>query len=193
MSIIQEALKKAQSDHVKADEPAAPKNEDVALAPTFTKRAPHIEVALQSRAKSIPLALLIMLAFAAVVFTANHFFVLQTGVGLQNGSDVVGKAVPAYRQEVAYKGPEKKSDTLGAGTGLGDVVKSLPISNIKSDDTPLFLLNGIMYLETGPKAIIDGSVVEEGDVIRGATVKAINKNNVILDYKDREISLNLKD
>ncbi len=56
---------------------------------------------------------------------------------------------------------------------------------------PKFMLSGIMYIESGPKAIINGSVVQEGDVISGATVKKIDRVDVVLSYEDLEILLKM--
>ena len=62
-----------------------------------------------------------------------------------------------------------------------------------SKEVPKFELSGIMQLDAGPKAIINGSVVKEGDAIGGATVGKINNSDVMLNYEDFEIQLKLKD
>ncbi|MFA6078483.1 MAG: hypothetical protein WC779_01920, partial [Candidatus Omnitrophota bacterium] len=191
-----EALKKAQSDHVKAEEPAAsPKIEQTpspSPAPIFARKPLNVSTAARSRLKSVPLALLIMAAFAAVVFTANHFFMSRGISDSKAAGTIVTDRTRESRQEVAPKAADNKVSGPETPT-LGDIAKTLPIARIGVSDAPSFVLNGIMYLEAGPKAIIDGNVVEEGDVIKGAIVKTINKNSVILNYKNLEISLNLKD
>jgi len=54
-----------------------------------------------------------------------------------------------------------------------------------------------MYVEEKPKAIINGTVVREGDVISGATVTSITENNVLLKYNNNdnhvEVALKLKE
>ena len=57
---------------------------------------------------------------------------------------------------------------------------------------PQFILNGIMYLNDGPQAIINNSTVSEGEMTGGAKVMRINKNNVVLNFNDLEITLSLK-
>ena len=63
---------------------------------------------------------------------------------------------------------------------------------IAGPEMPMFDLNGIMFLENGPKAIINNVVVEEGDVISGALVAEIHSQNVLLKFDDSEITLKLK-
>ena len=55
-------------------------------------------------------------------------------------------------------------------------------------------MNGIMYIEENPKAIINGIVVREGDVIGGAIVASITENNVLLKYNnnDNQVEVSLK-
>ena len=60
-----------------------------------------------------------------------------------------------------------------------------------------FVLNGIMYIKKKPVAIVNGVVVAEGDVISGATVTSISKSKVSLEYINNdnraEIVLKLKE
>jgi len=57
---------------------------------------------------------------------------------------------------------------------------------------PDFVLNGIMILGAGPEAIINNSVVEEGDKIGDAQVETIDDSSVVLKYKGKKITLKLK-
>jgi hypothetical protein len=54
-----------------------------------------------------------------------------------------------------------------------------------------FVLNGIMYLVDGPRAIINDIIVGEGETVGGAKVSKIKKDQVILDYNDSEVELNI--
>ena len=51
-----------------------------------------------------------------------------------------------------------------------------------------------MYIKEKPKAIINGTVVREGDVISGAFVTSITENNVLLKYNnsDNQVEMVLK-
>jgi len=56
---------------------------------------------------------------------------------------------------------------------------------------PGWILNGILYDENEPSAIIDGRVVRTGSDIRGARVIRIDKNKVTLDIKGSRLELTL--
>ena len=57
-----------------------------------------------------------------------------------------------------------------------------------------FVLNGIMYIKERPRAIINGAVVTEGDVVSGATVTSISESKVLLKYinNDNKVEMVLK-
>ena len=57
---------------------------------------------------------------------------------------------------------------------------------------PNLILNGIMYLEERPQAIINDSVVGVGDMVSGAKVLSIDKASVFLSFNDMAITLTLK-
>jgi hypothetical protein len=48
-----------------------------------------------------------------------------------------------------------------------------------------------MYLVDGPRAIINDIIVGEGETVGGAKVSKIKKDQVILDYNDSEVELNI--
>jgi len=54
-----------------------------------------------------------------------------------------------------------------------------------------FVLNGIMYLVDGPRAIINNIIVGEGETVNGAKVEKIKKDSVLLKYNDSEVALNI--
>lgn len=59
-------------------------------------------------------------------------------------------------------------------------------------EEPGLVLNGIMYLKDSPRAIINDVMVEEGDVVRGARVNKIYEKSVTLELKHAEVTLKLK-
>ncbi len=59
-------------------------------------------------------------------------------------------------------------------------------------EVPTLVLNGIMYSNENPQAIINNGIVEEGDVVSGATVVKIDNKKALLLYNDEEIVLTLK-
>jgi hypothetical protein len=55
-----------------------------------------------------------------------------------------------------------------------------------------FVLSGIMYLDGKPQAIINGSILEEGDSINDATVVLIDRDYVLLNVKDSKVKLTIR-
>jgi hypothetical protein len=62
----------------------------------------------------------------------------------------------------------------------------------KKPASPEFVLNGIMYLEGSPRAIVNDVMVEPGDTVNGAKVVKIDRQDVVLLYNGSEIVLKLK-
>ena len=56
---------------------------------------------------------------------------------------------------------------------------------------PDFVLNGVMYLDGKPQAIINGYMLEEGDTLNGATVALIDKDYALLNLRDSKIKVKL--
>lgn len=56
-----------------------------------------------------------------------------------------------------------------------------------------FILNGVMQLLDGPRAIINGVVVGVGDTIGGGKIRKITSKNVIIDVNERQAVLNVED
>lgn len=126
---------------------------------------------------------IIILAPAALAVAAvAAFFIIKGAYSAKPAHPPVPKETPS-RQEVVKKddAPAEKEKP-----SFFPIRPAVPAP-------PKLELSGIMYLDAGPKAIINGSVVKEGDLIQGATVKKIDPTDVVLDYGDVEIQLNLKD
>ena len=180
MSIIQEALKKAEGSGPKIESSPIP-----AVKPAGTPvKEGRPAVALKTKAaakKSVsPIFIFAPIAFAVITVTA--FFVF-------NNRFLPAKEPAPERSSAAVAAPAAPP----ALTDIPSPSRQEIVSKVPPKDTPRFILNGIMYIESGPKAIVNGSVVEEGDVIGGATVKKINKGDVLLGYEDADILLDLND
>lgn len=195
MSIIQEALKKAQETYLKRTtdkkEPAQELPRDnIVTARSDRKVPPHHTTA----PLPIVIAAIVIIAVLAV-FGLRSFFSAGPEAGLKE---------PASRQEVSLKQVPETSSISKSSSGIQGILPSVddvtsPLrrtlsSTFMADRTvPELVLNGIMYLQEGPKAIINSTVVREGDVVSGATVKVINRNNVLLNFNDSEITLTLNE
>lgn len=185
MSIIQEALKKAQGQTKEAagGERSAPKERPPAAETIFGKtpvaktRKPYPKDGLK------PMVIFLGLLIAAIIFLI--------GLSISNSRNA-GKALAAKKasstQEVQYK-PIAKVEAKPKETAVSEVNTLVKTADAECPD---LVLNGIMYLEIGPRAIINDSIVEEGDTVKGARVTRINRKSVVLEYDNVEITLNLK-
>ena len=166
MSIIQEALKKAQDEYVEKNIPISIKEE--IIKPKIEVRILHnIKKTISVRVSVLAGILTILLMIYGLSVSEQYF--------KNHEKDIKTTPVSAP----AAKGADPISP---AKTGVINSTIQLP---------PVFVLNGIMYVENKPQAIINGYVLEEGDKINGATVLIIEKDCVLLDVNDANIRLEL--
>jgi hypothetical protein len=126
-----------------------------------------------------PIAVIVIIA--AAFLALNSQLLARSAQAVPRTNDAL-PSQPSSRQEVIKKGATVKQNND-------------PRSALKPKiaQPPKYQLNGIMYIESGPKAIVNGSVVKEGDLINGATVKKIARQEVLLSYEDVDILLNMND
>lgn len=172
MSIIQEALKKVERK-------VAPE----AGLPQKVAGPRQTEITPQHKATPFGIKPVILAVFIIVVI----FTVWQFSLGDRAKSKNAAKAdsvATAPHQEITYKPiVEKKAEPAEVRTDV--------VANLKKQE-PKFILNGIMYLEDGPQAIINDALVREGDIVNSAKVARINRNSVVLNLDDVEMTLILK-
>jgi len=185
MSIIQEALKKAQTTYVKETVKAvSPQKSDIGVESAAQKShgaaAPYV--------KLMPGVILL---------------VILAGLGLNSFSskNTAGTAKGGPYHDVSYKLAIENAAMTGssdAGFGIQTQVLASPIKSAISSgaafvNAPDLELNGIMYLEERPRAIINGNMVEVGESVNGARINAITNSSVLLNYNDLDITLKLKE
>lgn len=188
MSIIQEALKKAQV-YVKDGRNGRntrPIRDGIPEKPAPQKRP-------GASSKKITLSLAITVSSLLVIVSAvilNRAFTAKDHLSAAKSS---GPSVPlnkpSRQEEKAVGVEDERLDIVLPGYDSGQVQGGNSSLESQSQTMPKFLLNGIMYLETGPQAIINGAVVKEGDIIDGAVVARIDRSSVTLRLKDSEIIL----
>jgi len=184
MSIIQEALKKAQQKVTSGTPPARePKNENIVNTiypsqPSYDY-SPPLPVAKDAPINRIAAFLIVAVLLVGVVVI---YMIMQTHATKAN------PAVDASRQVVTYKPKQEPAPQKAAAPApIPSLIRSISASQ------PNLILNGIMYLTDNPKAIINNCIVGEGETVDGATVVTINRNNVVLNFNDTEITLKLKE
>lgn len=200
MSIIQEALKKAQGGTGKApgtaktSEAVCVQGKQAAGSVEGPDRpaavGPKTPVSDHDRKAVVWLvAILVIVAF----FAAGQFLPKRAaGISKSPDAEVAVNSKAASASEATTG----KSDTDVKRSGTDDF-PALPSIVFKQPEEkaapgPEFALNGIMYLEGSPRAIINDSMVGIGDVVSGAKVIKIEKRYVVLQYRGSEISLDLK-
>lgn len=202
MSIIQEALKKAQGTYARSTD--QPQSGAVAKGPAADKILSDANPAAAS--DSLPQKLRHAVAAKPMFIPSVIVLTIIAGFGLKvflADTSSARKAVPAVSQREASRktsdnpagasiqeGPGAAAKAGTTGT-IASIKSSIPAAFVSSQ-APNLTLNGIMYLRESPRAIINGSMVEEGDSVSGAKIIAINSDNVTLDYNNAEIILKLK-
>ena len=184
MSIIQEALKKAQvTIGIGAPKAAAPGQAKAFEAGQTPGRTP-------APVKAKPFPKSIILVSTALLIAAIALISLSLGplVATRLGRDGTQASTPPA-QEVRYRALPP-SET---GRSAVDETQAASRQDAELASTaPNLVLNGIMYLEEGPRAIVNNVMVEVGEYASGARVVRISKKSVVLVYNDVEITLNLK-
>ncbi|MDP3791921.1 MAG: hypothetical protein Q8R38_07755 [Candidatus Omnitrophota bacterium] len=181
MSIIQEALKKAQGDFSEKKIPEV--TESVKCADSVKEAAlPAPEIQIPHDIKNITSKRLPALVGILAILLLAYGLRLSLQYSDRNADK--SKRVPVSQ--------ESRDASVSAPKVVEDFTppKTNPVSFVTKRN-PLFNLSGIMYLEDGPQAIINGYVLEEGDKINGATVLVIEKDCVLLDVNNSNVRLEL--
>lgn len=185
MSIIQEALKKVQVDHARK-RPATPKaghgnrppaHKDDGLAKLFRK-------GFRSVPRRVIIAYSITILFISstvMIFIGTKLYVLY-----RKNADNAKLSVPFVRAPKRIPGVNFTSKNAPANPAQKTVT-----AETEETHPPDFILNGVMYVEGTPQAIINGHILQVGDSMSGATVLSIDKDYVLLNINDSKVKLKL--
>jgi len=162
MSIIQEALRKAGNAEQK---PEVRREEK----PEPPKEMPKPEIAKKSvESKYVYYAMtgfLLILLIGIIMAVSRSSQSADSPVSLKRPEPVI---MPKIERREEQPARARRKDGIGG-----------------------FVLNGIMYLVDGPRAIINDIIVGEGEMVSGAKVEKIKKDGVLLNYKNSEVVLNI--
>ena len=75
---------------------------------------------------------------------------------------------------------------------LVEIKRVKPRRRVVSRPPPKLSLEGIIWSESEPEAVINGTILKENDFIKGAKVLQINRDSVILIYRSRKLVLRLE-
>ncbi|MFH0764274.1 MAG: hypothetical protein V1927_04670 [Candidatus Omnitrophota bacterium] len=157
MSIVQEALKKAQG-----------------LKGPGTGQSPN-------KKNFAPVVLLII-------------FIMLLGVTIKQVSFSPGKS-GAKAGSAVTEAIYKPISTIDMGTDdfpVAETYTGASRSKPAKGKFPDFVLNGVMELVDGPRAIVNNVIVATGDIISGAKVIKIDKDKVVLQKKDSVVTLGME-
>lgn len=169
MSIIYEALKKTQD---------SPKGENPAAASASPKEPPRPKAPPRRKQASLALA-----GIALGIFLAWALMNKLAGTSAKNTAlSPQAQGQPSERQTLVNPLPPGNSgapsDTAGA--------------HASGQQTPHFILNGIVLSDEGNLALINGQVSKVGDEIEGAKIEEIANKQVVLSFKNQKIVLKNK-
>ena len=164
MSIIQDALKKANNTTPKPEIKHEKKLTPIPL--DVKKLAPEKKIAGPKHVYYLMIGFLLILLLGIIMIVSRS-------------SQSAVMPVPAKKTETVILPKIERREE--------------PVSSLrKREGISGFVLNGIMQLVDGPRAIINDIVVGEGETVNGAKVEKIKKDSVLLNYNDSEVTLNIK-
>lgn len=203
MSIIQEALRKSQNDYLRKKTPEPSRIIRLSPVPQKIDAQNKIEpvkvkqgkiksnkVKLNRKENKLTvfwfvslIILVIMAAIAIILFLSYVSYRLSVRQKIHQAVQLPPAVVrlAPVTEETVFE-PVPQANAKQEGKASVDVTKERP---------PNFILNGIMHLEDGPKAIINGYIVDKGDKINGATVMDINEDSVLVSLDDSKVKLKL--
>lgn len=181
MSIIQEALKKAQGDYLEKkitkaiDEPVK--------QPERLRKEDSVHISKETaHQRSVRLPALV--GVLIVLFLVYWFkpSLKHSQAPQASKADTVDVKKQGNAAAVPMPSPKAVESFVPSKLDPINFITMRPLN---------LTLNGIMYLESKPQAIINGHVLEEGDKINRATILAIEKDCVLLDIDDTNVRLEL--
>ena len=187
MSIIQEALKKAQATSGSADK--VMERYDTIIRTGKIAKTPDRKSVEKKYIRFVVYAVIAFILLS--VLAARYLSMPQPRQFPAAKHAVVPKekvsSAPVVQPEKALPTVELPEKPVALPQ---PIVQEQPIVEERPADD--FTLSGIMHLEDGPRAIINNLTVAEGDYVADATVMKINNNRVMLKRRDSEITLHLK-
>jgi hypothetical protein len=214
MSIIAKALQKAQKERaekLRREEEALKKVRAEAAARLATQKAqeapppakeaePQTSAPLPAEKKApakkslFPYILgggiiLLCVAVIGVVLYVRPFLEIS-----QNKVKKTEPAAPVYRpvtppKKTVQTAPEKPAEPAAVKPVTAQKPKPVPVT-VNPSDLPV--VSGIMYSAANPRAIVNGALVSEGDMVTGYTIRKINPSTVIVSSQGSDYEIRLR-
>ena len=180
MSIISEALKKAQS---KRTEELVLRSGDDGSVVLQSRTTPH---STKSRQPKIILYIAITLA-VFILASAALLYWNQHGVKSDPNEFIseIKKAEKTEKQSIGFSSPTIQENTTKTPPVVPPIVAEIAPSKAPT-------LEGIMYSPLRPQAILNGRIVSNGDALDGFTVVEIFPDMVTLKSGEETLTLRIR-
>lgn len=182
MSIINEALKKAQEDNRQQADAAGQEAAQQASAPSDAKAysspsARRHNLKLSTEIKRVVPALIILIVIAAVLFYSKGFF-----RSVSPAANLL--LAPVHMVKTAFP-------PATASPAQEETQQAAAVTPVFQDtlDFPILRLSGIVYDNERPYAIVNNRVVSKGDTIDGATLIEVRQESVMFVFNDKEFEV----
>lgn len=183
MSIINEALKKAQKENLNPSRPAAPHAPARNLEVEFERRKPDFNWG------PIFVVLVLVLISGPILapVLSGPFRRFNSPITAPANQPVIGRVVPADR---AIQTPPP----MAVGTPQAQFgIEEMPMAGQPAAlyPRPSLSLSGVVVGSTNEPAycIINNQVLKIGEAVQGARLVSINGNEVVLDFQGEKIIL----
>lgn len=202
MSVISDALKKAQKEREKKETISVKAKDSYADMPSIIKTEPkkrkvHLKEKYKTQIidflfKPVGLFFLLFIIFY-VSFRAYVLYKLRPKVQSKNTSSKVSKPNLSY-------GVDDKNEATATSISSNNTI-SAPIKEDRrmisftntTDAIPSLVLNGIVYDPNKPYVIVNNRAISVGDSVKGAILIAINKKSATFVYNNKKFQIYLED
>lgn len=178
MSIINEALKKAQETNKQRLNAAADQGAESGAGALSNTQVPPLPAAPRKDFKWSARARWFLPVLTAVIIISGILVFFKSSF---RKASPAANLMPASPSSTPAKAEPIKEETRQAPAPV-----SLPKT---APDFPNLKLSGIVYDNERPYAIVNDKVLSKGDMVEGATLIEINRESVKFIFNDKELEL----
>jgi hypothetical protein len=131
-----------------------------------------------STARQKAMVIMVPILFIALIFLLRGVFGTTVHKTEAVEENTASRVVTDSDSEIDWKIPEVYPATLRDPMRLDPSVTDQPETKIEAKKVVRLSVQGILYTEDKPSAVVSNRIVHEGEIIRGATVVKISKDSV---------------
>lgn len=187
MSIINDALKKAEKESSEQKRLSGKPQPDKNIAPASSDKPVPQSSPEQPKQKISKKYIMITAALLAVLAVSVAVIIITEKI--KNVESEPPPPVPKEASNIIFNinSADKESEEAASDKKRNP---SEPIT--KMGDLDDVILNGIMYSGEEPLAVINNQVVREGEFYEGMRVLKINRTNIVVEINKLKITIHLK-